>query len=195
LRRQATTSRVIPAGSSRVERLDPFALPLRFEQPDHAADERVRVVELHPERVIVRRALGGIKMAVNVPLAAYRGVAIRIEEAALDCPAGFAVVLEHVDPALSLTLYRSQHGHDIVAEWRSWARALGTPLLVPQSDSSVRELFDRIGAIRADRPSARRARHGALKARRGMKIMRRRSYSVAMPAKVHRGEREIIAPN
>ena len=31
MRRQATTSRAMPAGSSRGERLDPFALPLRFE--------------------------------------------------------------------------------------------------------------------------------------------------------------------
>ena len=70
----------MPAGSSRRERLDPFALPLRFEQPDHAADERVRVVELHRERVILRRAVSGIKMAVNLPLAAYRGIALRIEK-------------------------------------------------------------------------------------------------------------------
>lgn len=137
----------MPAGSSRAERLDPFSLPLRFEQPDPAADERVRVVELHHERVILRRALGGIKMAVNVPLAAYRGVAIRIEEACLACAAGFAVVLEHIDPALSLTLYRAEDGNDIVAEWRSWARALGMPLLVPQSGSGLREPFERMGGV------------------------------------------------
>ena len=69
----------MPAGSSRDERLDPFALPLRFEAADHAADERVRLVELHRERVVLRRALHGIKMAVNLPVAAYLGVAIRIE--------------------------------------------------------------------------------------------------------------------
>jgi hypothetical protein len=48
-----------------VERLDPFALPLRFKDPDHAADERVRVVELHRERVVLRRTLCGIKMPVD----------------------------------------------------------------------------------------------------------------------------------
>jgi len=159
------------------------------------AANRVRVVELHPERVIVRRALGGIKMAVNVPLAAYRGVAIRIEKATLDCAAGFAVVLEHVDPALSLTLYRAEDGSDVVAEWGSWARALGMPLLVPSSDSDLREAFDRMGGVRVECPSARRSRHGALKARRGMKVLRRRSHPLAMPPKIHRGEREIIARN
>jgi hypothetical protein len=49
-----------------VERLDPFALPLRFEDADHATDKRVRVVELHRELVVLRRALCGIKMSVNI---------------------------------------------------------------------------------------------------------------------------------
>ena len=57
MRRQATTSRLAPAGSSRDERLDPFALPLRFVATDHTADERIRLVELHRERVVLRRAL------------------------------------------------------------------------------------------------------------------------------------------
>ena len=184
----------MPAGSSRRERLDPFALPLRFEQPDHAADDRVRVVELHCERVILRRAVSGIKMAVNLPLAAYRGIAIRIDKATLDCPASFAIVLEHVDPALALTLYRAGDGDEIVAEWRSWARALGVPLLVAGSDSGVRELFEGVGSVGVGRASARRARHGALKARRSMKALRRRSHPIAT-TKVYRGEREIIARN
>ena len=74
MRRQATTSRLTPAGSSRDERLDPFALPLRFVAVDHTADERVRLVELHRERVVLRRALHGIKMAVQLPVASYLGV-------------------------------------------------------------------------------------------------------------------------
>jgi hypothetical protein len=79
LRRQATTSRLAPAGSSRDERLDPFALPLRFEATDHTADKRVRSVELHHERVVLRREFRGIKMALNLPVTAYLGVAIRME--------------------------------------------------------------------------------------------------------------------
>ena len=41
-----------PAGSSRVERLDPHALPLRFSACDAAADGQVREIELHRERVV-----------------------------------------------------------------------------------------------------------------------------------------------
>ena len=50
----------MPAGSGRVERLDPFSLPVRFAVSDKAADERLRVVELSRERVVVHRAVAGI---------------------------------------------------------------------------------------------------------------------------------------
>ena len=66
------------AGSSRALRLDPFSLPVRFETADEAADERRRVVDLHRERVVVRRCVGGMRMALNLPVAAFRGVAIRL---------------------------------------------------------------------------------------------------------------------
>ncbi len=185
----------MPAGSSRVERLDPFALPLRFEASDGAADERVRVVELHRERVVLRRALRGIKMAVNLPVAAYRGVAIRMEPPAGEAPGAVAVVLEHSDPALSLTLYRAADGTDIVAEWQSWARVLGMPLLVAEPDGRLREPFERIGALRVAAPIRRRRRRSMLKRRRpSLPLRRKPGHSIAAAA-VHRDEREIIARN
>jgi hypothetical protein len=68
----------IAAGSSRTSRLDPFSLPVRFEAADEAADERRRVVDLHRERVVVRRCVGG-RMALNLPVSAFRGVVIRLQ--------------------------------------------------------------------------------------------------------------------
>ena len=56
------------AGSSRIARLDPLALPVRFTASDAVADEQVRHVELHPERVILRRAVQGMRIALNVPV-------------------------------------------------------------------------------------------------------------------------------
>jgi len=138
----------MPAGSGRVERLDPFALPVRFEDTDLAADARVRVVEIHRERVVLRRALRGIKMAVNLPLAAYLGVAIRMQPATTNSPGAIAIVLEHADPALSVTLCRATEFGDTVADWRSWGRALGMPLLVESADGGLREPFERIGGVR-----------------------------------------------
>ena len=154
LRRQTAIGRVTPAGSSRDERLDPFALPVRFEVSDAAADGRVRLVELTRERVVVRRAVRGMLMAVNLPIAAYLGVALRIEPPAGTAPGAVAVVLEHRDGALSLPLYRADDGTDIVAEWQSWARVLELPLLVAEADGRLREPFARIGALRVARAAA-----------------------------------------
>ena len=65
-----------PAGSSRQERLDPFALPVTFATSDGTAG--VRVVEIYPERVVVRRSLSGMVMALNMPVSAYEGVALKL---------------------------------------------------------------------------------------------------------------------
>jgi len=70
----------IAAGSSRTSRLDPFSLPVRFEAADEAADERRRVVDLHRERVVVRRCVSGMRMALNPPVSAFRGVVIRLNQ-------------------------------------------------------------------------------------------------------------------
>jgi hypothetical protein len=191
LRRQATDGRTAPAGSSRDERLDPFALPLRFETSDTTADTRVRSVELTRERVVVRRSVRGMLMALNLPVKSYLGVALRMEPAA----GGLAVVLEHRDGALSLPLYRAQDGSDIVAEWQSWARVLRLPLLVAEPDGRLREPFARIGAVRVETPAARRRKRSAIKARRPTIFLRRRKGRSLTDAAVHRGEREIIARN
>ena len=110
-------------------RLDPFSLPVRFTAADEAADERLRVVDLHRERVVLRRSVRGIRMALNMPVASYRGVAIRLSGETGKTPTSIAVVLEHRDPALSLPLFASAERDDIVAEWQSWGRVLGLPLL------------------------------------------------------------------
>jgi hypothetical protein len=185
----------MPAGSSRVERLDPLALPLRFTVCDKAADERIRSVELTRERVVVRRAVAGIKMAVNLPVSAFLGVVLRMEPPTQESPGAIALVLEHRDPALSLPLYRAEDATDIAAEWQAWGRALNVPLLVAEADGSLRDPFPRLGALRVDAPHQRRRRRGALKARRPAFLLRRRMGNPAASAAVHRGEREIIARN
>src|SRR5262245_1881090 len=59
------------AGSGRALRLDPSGLPVRFFAGDAASDGQVRPVELHGERVVMRRALRGTRMALNMPVAAF----------------------------------------------------------------------------------------------------------------------------
>ena len=86
----------MPAGSSRALRLDPFSLPVRFAASDAAADERVRQVELYRERVVVRRSLAGMRMALNMPVSAFAGVALRVLIG--EGRATASVTLEHKDP-------------------------------------------------------------------------------------------------
>ena len=195
MRRQAAFGRVPPAGSSRDERLDPFTLPVQFAVTDKAADERIRMVELSRDRVVLRRAVRGIKMAVRVPVTAYLGVAIRMEPPTEHQNGAVTVVLEHRDPGLSLPLYRATDGTDIVAEWQTWARVLSLPLLVAEADGRLREPFARIGAVRIAAPTWRRRRRSALRARRPTLPLRRRMGRSIADAAVHRDEREIIARN
>jgi len=183
------------AGSSRALRLDPFSLPVRFEAADEAADERRRVVDLHRERVVVRRSVGGMRMALHLPVATFRGVAIRLTGAVNEPPTAIAVVLEHGDPALSLPLFSSSTSDDIMAEWQSWGRVLGLPLLVAEQDGSLREPFARLGAVRIEAPTWRRRRRGAVARRRPSILLRRRVGVPSAAPTLHRGEREIIARN
>jgi Family of unknown function (DUF6101) len=185
----------MPAGSSRVERLDPFSLPARFSVADRTADGRVRHVELTRERVVLRRAVRGMKMAVNLPLNAYLGIALRMQPPEGDSPGAVTIVLEHRDHALSLPLFDADDGCDIVAEWQLWSRVLGVPLLVADADGALREAFARLGAVRVDTPTARRRRRTAIRARRPTIQMRRKVGRSIEDATVHHDEREIIARN
>ncbi len=181
------------AGSSRVQRLDPFALPVRFSASDAAADERVRHVELHRERVVVRRTLAGMRMALNLPLSSFSGVGLQVMTSVNG--AYCAVVLAHRDPGLVLPLFLSREADDAMAEWRSWAAVLGLPLLLHDEEVGWRDAFARLGAVRVAPVRPRRRRRSALKKRRPSLLMWRRPGKRGTSMAVHRGEREIIARN
>jgi hypothetical protein len=183
----------IPAGSSRALRLDPFALPVRFAAHDAAADERVRTIEIHAERVVLRRAVRGMRMAVNLPVSAYLGVALRLLPPQDAAPGMVALMLEHRDPALSIPLFMATDGTDITAEWESWSRVLRRPVLVADADGSLREPFERIGSLRVNAPTARRRRRGAVRWRRPSILLRRKPGRPTETPTVRRDEREIIA--
>jgi Family of unknown function (DUF6101) len=184
----------LPAGSSRALRLDPFSLPARFAATDAAADERVRHVELYRERVVVRRSLAGMRMALNMPVSAFTGVAIRVMPGEGEAEATVSVVLEHKDPALALLLFVSTETDEAFADWRAWANVLGLPLLV-EDEGVLREPFARLGGLRIDAVCPRRRRRSAMKRRRASILMRRQPGKLTAAAPVHRDEREIIARN
>ena len=173
MRRQTATSGINPAGSSRVLRLDPLSLPQSFVAQDLRADGGVRNVEIHRERVVLRRAVKGMRMSVNVRVSDFLGIALR----GLDDEAQM-LVLAHRDPSLNIPLCVSSDAEEIATSWQMWSDILALPLL---TEDDHRE------------PAARRRRHNAVRARRPKFLMRRRLGNLANTETIHHDEREIIA--
>jgi hypothetical protein len=172
VRRQTATSGSNPAGSGRALRLDPLSLPVSFEAHDTRADGGVRHIELHRERVVLRRAVRGIEMAVNVRVRDFLGVALRgIDDAQ-------TLVLVHRDPSLTIPLGVSSDPDEIASAWQMWSDIFALP-----------QLFE----AKAREPAARRRRHNAIRTRRPKFLVRRRAGDLLNPANLHQGEREIIA--
>jgi hypothetical protein len=181
-------------GSSRALRLDPFALPVRYAARDVGADGQVRQVELDRERVVLRRAVCGVRMNVGVPVSEFHGVSMRVMPPEEGEPAAVAVILEHRDCGLSVPVFVAAEGDDAVAAWKCWSRVLGLPLLVVDEDGSVREPYQRLGRVEVSHPHPRRRRRATVKRRRPSILMRRKPGRPLVEPVVHRGEREIIAP-
>lgn len=173
MRRQTATSGINPAGSSRALRLDPLSLPVSFSAHDIRADGGVRQIELHRERVILRRAVRGMRMAINVRVSEFRGVALR------DAADGRQIILLHRDPSLSIPLCISADNDEITSAWQTWSDLFALPQLPDDTCE----------------PAPRRRRRNAIRARRPKFLTRRRVGGPIDAAKSHRGEREIIARN
>jgi Family of unknown function (DUF6101) len=173
VRRQTATSGIAPAGSSRALRLDPLSLPVSFSAHDIRADGGTRQIELHRERVVLRRAVHGMRMAINVRVNDFLGIALR------DADNAKMLVLAHRDPSLTVPLCISTDAAEIETAWRMWSEIFA----LPQLQDNARE------------PAPRRRRRNAIRARRPKFLVRRRAGALLNPANVYRSEREIIARN
>jgi hypothetical protein len=155
-----------------VLRLDPLSLPLSFHAQDVRADDGVRQVELHRERIVLRRAVHGMRMAVNVRVSDFLGIALRgIDDAQ-------TLVLVHRDPSLNIPLGASSDVDEVATAWQMWSDIFRLPQL---REDAARE------------PAARRRRRNAINIRRPKFLVRRRAGAPLNPLSVHRGEREITA--
>ena len=171
MRRQTATSGSDSAGSGRMPRRDPLSLPLSFSAHDTRADGGVRQVELHRERVVLRRAIRGMRMAVNVLVSDFLGIALRETDDAQ------MLVLAHRDPSLTIPLCISDDRDEITDAWEMWSETFALPQL---QDAGVE-------------PAPRRRRRNAIGTRRPRFLMRRKSSELLPCASVYRDEREIIA--
>jgi len=184
-----------PGGRGGGWRPHPYALPVRYMARDSGADGQVRDIELDPERVVLKRAVRGIRMKVGVPVVEFRGVTMRTLPPEGAEPAAVAVMLEHQDKGLTVPLFVATEGDDAMAQWKCWGRVLGVPLLVADDDGALREPFKRIGRLAVGKPAPRRRRRASIKRRRPSILLRRKPGRPAAEPTVYRGEREFIARN
>jgi hypothetical protein len=136
------------------------------------ADGSVRHIELHRERVILHRAVSGMRMAINVRVSDFLGIGLR----GLDD--GKMLVLKHRDPALSIPLLVSSDHDEIASARQMWSDILALPQL-PED--------------KLCEPSPRRRRRNAIRDRRPKFLVRRRVGGLLGQAGMYGGEREIIA--
>jgi len=191
LRRQNKAGGVTSAGSGRALRLDPHRLPVRYTAADELADGRARVIEIDREQVLLHRSVNGVRMRFRIPMEVFRGVAVRVLDGN---DSEVAITLEHPDPALTVALHRAEGIEDSAAEWQSWGRVLGLPLLIEDVDGTLRSPVEMIGALMTGEVALRRRRKTPLRKRRPYFLARRRGFGPGIAPAVHRGEREIIAP-
>jgi hypothetical protein len=156
-------------------RLDPLSLPLRFDARDVRADGGVRQVELHRERVVLRRRVAGMRMAVNVRVSDFLGIGLR----GLDSDAQMLALI-HRDPSLTIPLAISADRAELDTASAMWSEIFALPVL---PEEKRRE------------PAARRRRRNVIAKRRPRFLVRRRAGDTLRELSNHRGEREIIARN
>lgn len=185
------------AGTSCARQLDPAALPIAFEARDARADGNVRRIEIARDRVVVRRAVRGIQMKIQMRVTDFLGVTLRASEGVDDGDhqaAPDTLMLEHRDSALSIPLLVAGEGmasdeDTIAAQWKAWAEAFSLPLLVAASDGSLHNPYQRSPS------TPRRRRTNALFRRRPGILMRRKPRALLCGLNVYECEREIIARN
>ena len=179
--RQTAICGINPAGSGRTLRLDPTSLPVSYEAIDHRADGSIRHIELHRERVILRRELHGMRMAIKIRVSDFLGLAVRGENNSQDhrTDENRMLVLVHRDPALSIPLCVTSDEDAIQSAWEMWSATFALPQI---ADAPV-----------ANEPAQRRRRRNAIRERRPKFLVRRRVGALLNAPANYAGAREIIA--
>ncbi len=177
-------------GSGRHIRLDPHTLPARGFPLFGDAAAATFVIE--HDRVVVSLPVGaGPAQSVAVPLAAYRGVSVRMEAVGDNGDVRAFVELLHADTTLTLTLATSDAPEELAGDWQAWGRTLGLPLLIVGQDGSVSApLFGRSVTMAPPKP---RRRYSYFAKRRPRFLTRRKTGRPELMERLT--GREIIARN
>ena len=176
-------------------RLDPYALPQKVAYdrggPKLSGSLRGNEVEfiLNKEGAVMKRDLDcGLPLSMALPCKAFRGVAARAYE---NDDGSNTVTLEllHSDVDLSVPLCVSDTVEDAAADWHSWAKRLGLPMLLVDQNGNTTVVKNHT-ALSSQEPKPRRRRVSMMPNRPN--FMRRRKVGMVGPV-VRISANEIIA--
>ncbi len=169
-----------PEWAGRAMRLDPFHLPHRVSVKSDKRGDRIDRFSYTLDRAgaVLKRDLDcGLPVSIALPKRAFAGVAARV----IDDGAGgstYTLELHHADPQLCLPLLVSGTLDDIAADWHSWSRMMGLPMLVIE-DGMAEPVRRQLGAIALETPLERRKRITA--PRRRPRFLRTRKSGAVGP--------------
>ena len=156
---------------------------------DARADGGRRDVTLTSLQVTIGRRLRGIQMKIRVPVTAYDGVSLGLEQSANGRPF-YKVGLPHQDSELAVLLLETFDEAEANAMWRGWAQHLSLPLMVEREDGDLEHFAN---APREARSFQRLGGTSPTLRSRGRFVRRRRVGELRTEAAVHHDEREIIS--
>ena len=150
--------------------------------PDARAENREREVSFDRERVIIARRFQGVRMRVNVPTRAYRGVVLTLDKTAAGGDL-FRVSLWHGDRDFSVTLAEAPADGEIIATWKSWSAFFGLPKFVEREPGLLEGVDRRLGQLALGTVGAPRRRGAAMNARRCRRRLLRKMGAVVAQSK------------
>lgn len=178
-------------------RIDPYALPQQISYdrggPQLSGATHGARVEftLNAKGAVMKRDLDcGLPLSMALPNRIFLGVAARAYENG-DGTHTVTLELLHRDAELSVPLCVSDAVEDAAADWHSWSRTLGLPMLLIDADGNATTVKDHASLL-SRQPKPRRRRATMMPNRPN--FMRRRKIGMVGPL-VHLKADEIIARN
>ena len=171
--RQTETTQEKPVWANADLRLDPYALPQKMSYdragPKLSGGLRGTEVEftLNATGAVMKRDLDcGLPLSMSLPSKAFKGVAARAYENE-DGTNTVTLELLHHDRELSVPLCVSQIVEDAAADWHSWAKRLGLPMLLIDQNGNATVVKDHSGiSCQTPKPRRRRSTRGCRPASR-----------------------------
>lgn len=184
-----------PVWAERDLRIDPYALPQQVSYdrggPQLSGATHGTRVEftLNAKGAVMKRDMDcGLPLSMALPNRIFLGVAARAYENG-DGTNTVTLELLHHDAELSVPLCVSDAVEDAAADWHSWSKKLGLPMLLIDADGTATIVKDHSGII-SRQPKPRRRRAAMIPNRPN--FMRRRKIGMVGPT-VRLKAHEIIA--